>query len=216
LTAPDKPIPPATIRHILEEYHWPLPEGIELQVAKYMEVLALWGQKMSLTTIRDPEEVVRVQFGESIFALSLGSLPEGRLADVGTGAGFPGLAMKLALPEISVALIEPNNKKCAFLHEAVRTLGLTDVSVMPFPFRSAKINKGALGSIATRALAVDKPFLKWSHAILHPSGRIFLWLGEQASREVKSSGGAEWNWDTPALIPGSKQRYILRGAPTKA
>ncbi|HEU5411585.1 MAG TPA: 16S rRNA (guanine(527)-N(7))-methyltransferase RsmG [Candidatus Acidoferrales bacterium] len=204
---------PARIRQILDEYYRPLPSGIELQVAKYVDLLALWGQKISLTTIRDPEEVVRAHFGESIFALSLGRLPEGRLADVGTGAGFPGLALKLAIPDLSVALIEPNKKKCAFLHEVIRALGLTDVSVVPSPFRSAEIRENSLGSVATRALAIDKVFLSWSLGALQPSGCILLWLGEQDSREVSSSTG--WRWGIPRLIPESKRRYILRGAPAR-
>lgn len=216
MIASHKPITPVMIRQILEEYHRPLPKGIELQVAKYMDVLALWGEKMSLTTIREPEEVVRAHFGESIFALSAGHLPEGRLADVGTGAGFPGLALKLAIPELSVVLIEPNKKKCAFLHEIVRTLSLTDVSVMTISFQSAKICENSLGSVTTRALAIDKAFLEWSHAGLRPSGRIFLWLGEEDCHELVSLGGAEWIWDAPALIPGTKRRYIVRGTPIKA
>lgn len=214
MTRPDDRLAPAQIQQILDEYHRPLPEGIELHVAKYMDLLALWREKMSLTTIRDPEEVVRVHFGESIFALSLGTLPEGRLADVGTGAGFPGLALKLAIPELSVGLIEPNKKKCAFLHEVIRTLGLTDVSVMPFPFRSAGISGNSLASVTTRALAIDKAFLNWSQSVLQPSGRILLWLGELDCREVASFKG--WRWDVPHLIPGSKRRYILQGAPTEA
>ena len=216
MTASHNPIPPATIRQILEEYHRPLPEGVDLQVAEYMDLLALWGEKMSLTTIREAEEVVRIHFGESIFALSLGKLPEGRLADVGTGAGFPGLALKLAIPELSVVLIEPNKKKYAFLHEVIRALRLADVSVVPFPFQSTKINENSLGSATTRALTVDKAFLAWSHAVLQPSGRIFLWLGEEDCRKLTASNRVEWTWDAPALIPGSKRRYILRGAPVKA
>ena len=214
MTRPDDRLTPAQIQQILDEYHRPWPDGIELQVAKYMDLMALWGEKMSLTTIRDPEEVVRVHFGESIFALSLGMLREGRLADVGTGAGFPGLALKLAIPELSVGLIESNKKKCAFLHEVIRTLGLTDVSVMPFPFRSAGISGNSLASVTTRALAIDKAFLNWSQSVLQPSGRILLWLGERDCREVASFDG--WRWDAPRLIPGSKRRYILQGAPIKA
>lgn len=214
MTGPDDHLTPVRIRQILGEYHRPMPEGIELQVAKYMNLLTLWGKKMSLTTIREPEEVVRVHFGESIFAFSLGPLPEGRLADVGTGAGFPGLALKLAIPELSVALIEPNRKKCAFLHEVVRALDIANVSVMPFPFQSAGIAENSLASVTTRALAVDKAFLRWSQSVLQPSGSIFLWLGERDCGEVASSDG--WRWDSPRLIPGSKGRYILRGAPIKA
>ena len=215
MNAQHQRLAPAGIRQILEEYYRPLPEGIEEEVQKYMDLLASWGQKMSLTTIREPEEVVRAHFGESIFALSLGKFSEGRLADVGAGAGFPGLAIKLAIPELSVTLIEPNKKKCAFLQEVARSLSLTGVSAISFPFWTAKISENSLESVSVRALAIDKDLLKWSHAALQASGRIFLWLGEEDCRQVASSNVREWSWDAPILIPGSKRRYILRGAPTK-
>lgn len=204
---------PARIRQTLEEYHRPLPEGIELLVAEYMNLLALWGRKMSLTAIQDPEEVVREHFGESIFALSLSKLPEGRLADVGTGAGFPGLAIKLAVPGLPVALIEPNKKKCAFLQEVIRALSLTDVAVTSVPFQLAEIQEDSLGSVTSRALGLEKALFAWSRTALRPSGRLLLWLGEENSRIAVSSHG--WKWDEPVLIPGSRKRYILRGVPEK-
>jgi 16S rRNA (guanine527-N7)-methyltransferase len=214
VNAPHQRLAPAAIRQILEEYYRPLPDGIELQVQNYMDLLSSWGQRMSLTTIREPEEVVRAHFGESIFAFSLGKLPEGRLADVGTGAGFPGLAIKLAIRELSVVLIEPNKKKCVFLHEVVRSLGLTDVSVASVPFQEAEIAGNSLGSVTTRALAVDRAFLEWSSVVLQPSGQILLWLGEGDCRRVAAFGG--WNWHAPVLIPRSSRRYILRGNPAAA
>ena len=211
MNAPHQRLASAAIRQILEEYYRPLPTGIELKVQTYMDLLSSWGERMSLTTIRESEEVVRAHFGESIFALSIGKLPEGRLADVGTGAGFPGLAMKLAIPGLSVVLIEPNKKKCAFLHEVVRSLCLADVSVASVTFQEARIAGNSFGSVATRALAVNKAFLEWSMAVLQPSGQILLWLGEGDCRRVAAFAG--WNWHAPVLIPGSSRRYVLRGSP---
>src|SRR5208283_3454720 len=78
--------------------------------------------------IRTPEEIVRRHFGESLFA---GAHLDSRggacrtLLDFGSGAGFPGVPVQLLRPEIQVALAESRSRKAAFLHEAVRTLGLT-------------------------------------------------------------------------------------------
>jgi 16S rRNA (guanine527-N7)-methyltransferase len=100
------------------------------QFAAYLEVLLRWNQRMNLTAVRDPEEAVRRHFGESLFlarhlaALQLqGSLEAGAtLLDVGSGAGFPGIPVKIALPQLRVTLAESQAKKAAFLREAVRVV----------------------------------------------------------------------------------------------
>src|ERR1700739_1060585 len=86
-------------------------------LAKYLELLKKWNQTIPLTSIEDDREIVARHFGESIFAASSLSLGRGRLADVGSGAGFPGLPLKIVFPELHVTLVEPNIKKCAFLRE---------------------------------------------------------------------------------------------------
>lgn len=209
MTPTDGTIAPTRIREILEAYYSPLPLGIEKKVAKYIDLLALWGRRMSLTAIKDPEEVVRAHFGESIFALSLSSLSEGRLADVGTGAGFPGLALKLTIPELPVALIEPNRKKCAFLNEIVRTLGLSGVEIIPLTFEGTKIEENSLATVTCRALRAEKRLLKWSHRVLKRDGELLLWIGAGDIQRMQGLGG--WDWREPELIPGTKGRYILRG-----
>ncbi len=93
------------------------------QLAGYLELLLKWNARTNLTAIRDPEEIVRRHFGESLFLAA--HLPEsGSLLDLGSGAGFPGLPVQLARPALLVTLAESQHKKAAFLREVVRTLGL--------------------------------------------------------------------------------------------
>src|SRR5207244_13631657 len=99
-------------------------------IRKYMDLLLLWNHKVSLTSIVDPGEILARHFGESMFAAAKFSILKGRLADVGSGAGFPGLALKIIRPELHVTLIEANAKKSAFLAEVVRDLGLIGVDVL--------------------------------------------------------------------------------------
>lgn len=205
---------PQAIRQILESYRSPLPIGIEANVQKYMDLMKLWGRKMCLTSVREPEEIVRLHFGESIFALSVAKFEESRLADVGTGAGFPGLALKLAVPELQVTLIEPNKKKCAFLHEVVRALGLRDVTILPSTYEASGMTKNSLTIITCRALGVDKRVLSWSRDVLNPSGMLVLWVGHDDSEKIRGTDG--WSWSDAALIPGTKGRYILVGRPIKS
>src|SRR5713226_9906360 len=96
-------------------------------VRLYIHILLLWNQKVSLTSIKYPEEILSRHFGESMFAVEKAGITGGRLADVGSGAGFPGLAIKILCPAVKITLIEPVAKKVAFLKEVVRTLRLDGV-----------------------------------------------------------------------------------------
>jgi 16S rRNA (guanine527-N7)-methyltransferase len=94
------------------------------QLSLYLDLLLKWNAKTNLTAIREPEEIVRRHFGESLFA-GCHLAPCSKLLDFGSGAGFPGLPIQLLRPEISVTLAESQNKKATFLREVVRSLGLT-------------------------------------------------------------------------------------------
>jgi 16S rRNA (guanine527-N7)-methyltransferase len=99
------------------------PEGLYGQLGTYLELLVKWNARTNLTAIREPEEMVRRHFGESLFAAR--QLPEcATLLDFGSGAGFPGLPMQLWRGELAVTLAESQNKKATFLREACRGLAL--------------------------------------------------------------------------------------------
>lgn len=200
---------PEGIKRILEEYFAPLPGGMEMRVQEYVQLLQWWGRKMSLTSVREPERLVRFHFGESIFALSLGDMGDGRLADVGTGAGFPGLALKLAQPDLSVTLIEPNAKKSAFLHEVIRRLGLSHVEVVARDFRAAQVARSSCDFVTSRALSGQASLLDWAEAMLAPQGSVLLWVGEAESERLRKIPG--WRWEIPCLIPRTDARFILKG-----
>lgn len=202
---------PKEIREVLASYYAPIPGGIEYKVQKYMDLLDFWGRKMPLTSVRDPQEILRFHFGESVFALSLCKMTKGRLADVGTGAGFPGLAIKLASPDLAVTLIEPNKKKCAFLHEVVRELELPNVEIAATGFDFSGVARDSAEFITCRALGQQKAILGWAKDKLAANGYVVLWLGRQGCEEVAAMDG--WHWEDPWLIPGTKGRYVLRGAP---
>lgn len=201
---------PERIRALLELYLSPLPSEIEFKVQKYMELLEKWGAKMPLTSIHDPEEIVRFHFGESIFALSAADIGNGRLADVGSGAGFPGLALKLANPSLSVTLIEPNKKKCAFLHEVVRSLGLDDVRITPTGYECSQIGDNSLSFVTSRALGRHRSLLEWVRGKLVTDGSVLLWIGDLDAQTIRADSG--WKWDHPVLIPETRERFLLRGS----
>ena len=103
----------------------PPPKDMMPRLSTYLDLLLRWNARTNLTAIRDPEEIVRRHFGESLFAgCHLGPDTQ-TLLDFGSGAGFPGLPIALLRPEIAVTLAESQNKKASFLREAVRTLNLS-------------------------------------------------------------------------------------------
>jgi 16S rRNA (guanine527-N7)-methyltransferase len=105
-----------------------VPAGMYGQLSVYLDLLVKWNARTNLTAIREPEEMVRRHFGESLFAgVQVGGrvAQDASLLDFGSGAGFPGLPIQLLLPELRVTLAESQGKKASFLREAVRTLGLT-------------------------------------------------------------------------------------------
>ena len=93
------------------------------QLSTYLDLLLRWNARTNLTAIRDPEEIVRRHFGESLFTAA--QLPPATtLLDFGSGAGFPGLPIQLLLPNLAVTLAESQGKKASFLREASRVLKL--------------------------------------------------------------------------------------------
>jgi 16S rRNA (guanine527-N7)-methyltransferase len=101
-----------------------IPQTLYSQLSLYLDLLLKWNARTNLTAIRDPEEIVRRHFGESLFAAQYLDPAATKLLDFGSGAGFPGLPIALLRPEIQVTLAESQNKKTTFLREVARSLKL--------------------------------------------------------------------------------------------
>lgn len=201
----------AEIAHVLAPFGVKLSDSQLAFVSRYAALLLRWNQLISLTTIEDPEEIVARHFGESIFAASLLPLTSGRLADVGTGAGFPGLALKIARPGLLVTLIESNRKKCAFLAEVQRELHLTDVNIQRSRYEDSTMAPRSVDFLCARALGNYGSLLRWARGMLSTTGSVVLWVGLEDSVLIGKTAG--WSWDLPVAIPGSARRAILVGRP---
>ena len=177
-------------------------------IQKYVSLLLVWNQSVSLTAIEDPLEIVARHFGESMFAGSFLRLQSCRLADVGTGAGFPGMALKVAFPVVYVILVEPNLKKCAFLNEVKTALDLHGLDVERTRFEEYRANV-PFDFICSRALGDHRRFLQWARGAIAPDGRVVLWLGAEDAVRISRVKG--WIWDTPVKVPESRRRVILCG-----
>src|SRR3954451_9559731 len=95
------------------------------QLSDYLDLLLRWNAKTNLTSVREPEEIVTRHFGESLFLARKVNREGIRSAiDLGSGAGFPGIPMKIYSPQLALTLIESQNKKATFLNEVIRKLTL--------------------------------------------------------------------------------------------
>lgn len=194
--------------------------GIELeicqleQLSRYLELLLLWNRSINLTAIRDPHEVVVRHFAESMYLKRFAEL-RGRLLDIGSGAGFPGLPLKIAAPHLSVILLEPVAKKRAFLKEVIRECGLNEVEV-----KADRIQEFAVGgtkffdSVTMRAVGDFRGILPSAARCLAESGGLYLWLTRREAAELprhEPAFDALYAWSQPIPIPLSRDREIWRG-----
>jgi 16S rRNA (guanine527-N7)-methyltransferase len=180
------------------------------QIRVYIDLLLRWNQKTSLTTVTDPTEILRFHFGESVLAVPTVPIRHGRLADVGSGAGFPAVPIRMVSEQLSVILIESNQRKATFLMEIVRALELEHVDVRRSRMEDVSLSDEKIDFITARALGIDDDFLNWAHNSLTVSGYVVLWLGDSDANKISQKSG--WKWADPIRIPQSDKRIILHGS----
>lgn len=176
---------------------------------KYLGLLKKWNQTIPLTSIEDDSEIVSRHFGESIFPGSLVPMSRGRLADVGSGAGFPGMALKIFSPDLEVHLIEQNAKKATFLRETSRFLNFEGIFVSGRDYRQLPGEMGAFDWVTAKAFGSYMELLDWAHSRLSSAGTVALWLGSDDS--ARFSAVPRWRWAPPITIPDSKRRILFSG-----
>jgi 16S rRNA (guanine527-N7)-methyltransferase len=182
------------------------------QIKAYIELLLKWNRSVSLTTITDVDEILRFHFGESLFALSMLPVEKSRLADVGSGAGFPGIPLAMARSSLGVTLIEPNAKKFAFLNEVIRSLEVHNVEAFRGRMADFQHPIERLDVATARALGQFNDLLGWARKQLRPTGTLILWVGDEDAQKLASD--PRFKWGMPRRIPGAEQRSILLGSPT--
>jgi 16S rRNA (guanine527-N7)-methyltransferase len=146
-----------------------------------------------------------------MFAAVAIPIQSGRLADVGSGGGFPGIPLKIYRPELEVFLVESNAKKATFLAEVTRGLGLTNTRVLVSRYEELGEEVAPLDYICARALGDFDKLLEWSIRRETAAKEVVLWLGAEDANKVRTN--ASWDWRPPISIPHSLRRLLLVGAP---
>jgi 16S rRNA (guanine527-N7)-methyltransferase len=183
------------------------------QIQKYIGLLVFWNQKISLTSVDDTQEIVSRHFGESLFCARFIPDRPCRLADVGSGAGFPGLPLKILRPEMQVFLIEQDTRKAAFLNEVVRLLNLDTVKVLRTHYETMPPDFANLDTVTARAIGNHKSILKWATPRLADGGRVILMVGIDDATRIMTTKG--WIWANPYPVPLSRKRVICVGTLSK-
>ncbi len=199
------------LRKLLEPFGLDLSSVQQEQILAYLQLLLRWNEKINLTAVRNPEECVTRHFGESLFIGGHYQL-QGDLLDIGSGAGFPGLALKIAFPGLTVSLLEPVAKKRAFLKEAVRVCGFSQVAVRGERLEAlASANPLQKFNFATmRAVGNLELHVPLAAQCLKPEGSLLLWLSQdQVAGLADIESGLTWG--KPLPIPLTRTGEIWRG-----
>jgi 16S rRNA (guanine527-N7)-methyltransferase len=199
------------LRQLLEPFGLDLSSSQTDQTLAYLHLLLRWNQKINLTAIRDPEVCVTRHFGESLFLARHVQL-HGGLLDVGSGAGFPGLALKIVFPGIVVTLLEPVAKKRAFLKETARVCAFRQVEVRGEHLEDlAHANMVPAFDFATmRAVGNLEALVPLAAQSLKPHGSLLLWLTHDQTAGLASIKSG-LTWLDPLPIPLSRTGIICRG-----
>jgi 16S rRNA (guanine527-N7)-methyltransferase len=205
----DKPLADDTIRRALGEFQITVDGDQILLIQRYMQILRQWNEKLNLTAIRDPLEILYRHFCESMHAAVAVPLQSGRLADIGSGAGFPGIPLKIIRPELELFLVDSNIKKGTFLAEVVRDLELVNARVLISRYEELSEELAPLDYVCSRAVGEFGPFLDWAASEQLSARRTLLWVGGRDIEEVKKS--TNWEWQEPIPVPQSLRRYLLVG-----
>ena len=128
------------------------------------------------------------------------------VADVGSGAGFPGLPIKLWVPHVSLTLIESNQKKVVFLSEVTRALTLTDVNIQNA--RAESLSSAAYDTVTLRAVERFEAILPTAAALVAPGGRLALLIGSAQQAQARAAL-PNVTWSEPTRVPQSNARVLV-------
>jgi 16S rRNA (guanine527-N7)-methyltransferase len=154
-------------------------------MTRYAELLERWSRIHSLVRFSTPAELVRRHLVEALAAAPL-LTGEGRLLDVGSGAGLPGIPLLVVTTGWRGVLVEPRVKRWAFLRQVIRELELPAEAVA---VRFEELAEGIFQAITVRALAVDGPLLQWARTRLGEGGRLLVWTTAEGVDRLATARG---------------------------
>ena len=179
--------PNAELVPLVERYG--LPEAAVAQLATLLDVLA--SDPHAPTTVRAPERAVHVHLADSLVALELPDVRAATaIADLGAGAGFPGLPLAVALPQAQVALVESVARKCAFIRATADAAGLENAEVVCERAEGWRTGIGTRDLVTARALAPLAVLAEYAAPLLRKGGVLVAWKGRRDAQEERDAAAA--------------------------
>jgi 16S rRNA (guanine527-N7)-methyltransferase len=203
--------PSLLLQESSEEIGVPLSTAQVQQFMVYLKQLQLWNQSFNLTSITLDDEIIIKHFVDSLAALRAGDIrPRSKLLDVGTGAGFPGIPLKIARLDLSITLVEPARKKSSFLHFIIGLLRLENVDIFDGTlerFLNECQPHGSFDYLTTRALKHDV-ILQDGVRLLREGGKVILYSSQPINQSDLPSNWLLISEYTFQLQKGYGQRAI--------
>lgn len=187
----------------------------------YLAELVAWNERVNLTSITEPAEIITKHFLDSLSVYpTLQDLPPtSSLIDVGSGAGFPGIPLKIVMPQLRVTLLEATGKKTAFLQHLIQSLNLTAVSVVTARAEEAGQqleHRERYEVVVARAVAALPVLAEYMLPLVKVGGRVIVQKGQDPADEVKQAApalrilGGKVKQILPVTVPGlAAQRHVI-------
>jgi len=199
---------PALLRQGIADLGLALPQSATGRLLDYLALLAKWNRVYNLTAIREEAQWVSLHLLDSLVVVP--HLPPGRVVDVGSGAGLPGIPIALACPDRQVTLLDSNQKKGAFLTQASTELALANVKVVVERAESYHPDT-TYDVVISRAFSSIADFIRVAGHLCRPGGLLAAMKGVRPDAEIAQLPGS-WTAETiiPLLVPGlGAQRHLV-------
>lgn len=193
-----------------------LPEGSAERFERLLAILA--AEPASVTSVKDPHEAVEIHVADSLAGLLVPAVVQAaRIADIGAGAGLPGLVLAAALPGAEVTLVESVGTKAAFIEAAAVDLGLGNVTVEAVRAEEVR-GLGGYDVVTARALGSLPLVLEYAAPLLRPGGTVVAWKGARDEAETAAGSAAavelglsdpRWLAVEPGLVRGAQSRHLV-------
>ncbi len=209
---------------ILTEASWkinvPLGDGERTLLTKYYEELIFWNKTISLVSVKSPLDIPIKHFIDSLTVLHFIEKRASRLLDLGSGAGFPGIPLKIVLRRLKLTLVESSRKKASFLKNVTRKLDLDDVTIVNERVESIleeKDHRGSYDIVISRATFKLPELIERGAPFLSSGGTLIAMKGKNTAIELSESSGLALKkglalpecYDIELPITGHKRKILL-------